>query len=384
VTRTELDAVARPLLDRTVRIMQGVIRESRLAPHELAGIFLAGAASRMPLVATLLHREIGLAPVTVEQPELAVSEGGLTAPSSMSPPNPSTPVQPIQAGSPPISPATGFPVPPPAPPFPAIPPAPVTPAQMGSPPQPQAPGSAPPTPVTTVPEPSPATRSRRRVIAAVVGGLAIVVALAILVVVVIKPGSGDDALNDVVDDITVCPGTFTAPWVEETDDGDFVGLDAALMDMLAKRLGEDVTWVDPDSEYAINSTQVFSAGTCDIVSGMSDRLGDAKMSTVYFRDFPVLVTLDDKPRTFESLKGDGQVGVDVGESDISDNYVLSVEYQYAFSMKSYDSQPELAQALESGEIDGAFMYMDDWVTMPGANETLQLADAEREGNTSFE
>jgi cyclophilin family peptidyl-prolyl cis-trans isomerase/Ethanolamine utilization protein EutJ (predicted chaperonin) len=79
LTRDELETVARPLLQRTVRIAQGVIRESGLRPDQLTALFLVGAASRMPLVATMLHQELGIAPATIEQPELAVSEGALNA-----------------------------------------------------------------------------------------------------------------------------------------------------------------------------------------------------------------------------------------------------------------------------------------------------------------
>ncbi|WP_168801790.1 Hsp70 family protein [Glycomyces buryatensis] len=77
LTREELESVCAPLVERTVRVAQGVIRESGLANEQIAGLFLVGAASRMPLVATRLHQELGIAPAAIEQPELAVSEGGL-------------------------------------------------------------------------------------------------------------------------------------------------------------------------------------------------------------------------------------------------------------------------------------------------------------------
>ncbi|WP_157930626.1 glycine betaine ABC transporter substrate-binding protein [Glycomyces xiaoerkulensis] len=89
LTRRELESVAAPLLERTVRITRGVVRESGLSADEIAGLFLVGAASRMPLAATLLHREIGIRPAAIEQPELAVSEGGLpTEAAASSPPEP--------------------------------------------------------------------------------------------------------------------------------------------------------------------------------------------------------------------------------------------------------------------------------------------------------
>jgi len=79
LTREEVEQVCAPLVERTIRVTQGVIRESGLAKEQITGLFLVGAASRMPLVATLLHRAIGIAPAAIEQPELAVSEGGLVA-----------------------------------------------------------------------------------------------------------------------------------------------------------------------------------------------------------------------------------------------------------------------------------------------------------------
>jgi DNA-binding NarL/FixJ family response regulator len=41
-------------------------------PSAIAGLFLVGGSSRIPLVATMLHESIGIAPVVAEQPELVV------------------------------------------------------------------------------------------------------------------------------------------------------------------------------------------------------------------------------------------------------------------------------------------------------------------------
>ncbi|MFG1928692.1 hypothetical protein [Cryptosporangium sp. NPDC048952] len=40
-------------------------------------MFLVGGACRMPLVATLLHREFGIAPILSDSPELVVASGAL-------------------------------------------------------------------------------------------------------------------------------------------------------------------------------------------------------------------------------------------------------------------------------------------------------------------
>ncbi|WP_051392809.1 Hsp70 family protein [Glycomyces arizonensis] len=86
LTRDELETVAAPLIERTVRITQDAIREAGLAPEQIAGLFPVGAASRMPLVATMLRHGLGIEPAAVERPELAVSEGGLVAQAVVSSP----------------------------------------------------------------------------------------------------------------------------------------------------------------------------------------------------------------------------------------------------------------------------------------------------------
>ncbi|UWZ35379.1 Hsp70 family protein [Dactylosporangium roseum] len=79
ITRDAFEERARPLLEQTVRTTAGVIRWAGLDKARLAGVFLVGGSSRIPQVATLLERELGLAPTIIEQPELVVAEGSLRA-----------------------------------------------------------------------------------------------------------------------------------------------------------------------------------------------------------------------------------------------------------------------------------------------------------------
>jgi actin-like ATPase involved in cell morphogenesis len=79
LTREELETVARPVLEQTVQITQNLLRWAHLPDGRLAGVFLVGGASRIPLVATLLHRALGDPPVVIEQPELVVAEGSILA-----------------------------------------------------------------------------------------------------------------------------------------------------------------------------------------------------------------------------------------------------------------------------------------------------------------
>jgi WD40 repeat protein len=80
VTREEFEQAARPALARTVEVTQATIREARVRDGELAGLFLVGGSTRIPLVATLLHQGIGITPTVLEQPEIVVAEGALCVP----------------------------------------------------------------------------------------------------------------------------------------------------------------------------------------------------------------------------------------------------------------------------------------------------------------
>ncbi|WP_433297243.1 Hsp70 family protein [Actinoplanes sp. CA-030573] len=91
LTRDELEKLARPVLDQTVRITKNLLRWADLPEGRLAGVFLVGGASRIPLVATLLHRELGEAPVVIEQPELVVAEGSILADAALLTTGPAAP-----------------------------------------------------------------------------------------------------------------------------------------------------------------------------------------------------------------------------------------------------------------------------------------------------
>jgi molecular chaperone DnaK len=77
ITRAEFEALAHPMLARTVEVTAATIAQTGLAADRFAGVFLVGGGSRIPLVATLLHQRQRIAPTALEQPELAVAEGAL-------------------------------------------------------------------------------------------------------------------------------------------------------------------------------------------------------------------------------------------------------------------------------------------------------------------
>jgi hypothetical protein len=79
ITREQLDELARPIVDRTVTAARGALLDAGADPRQLAAVVLVGGASRMPIVATQLHRVLGIAATVLEQPELVVAEGSLMA-----------------------------------------------------------------------------------------------------------------------------------------------------------------------------------------------------------------------------------------------------------------------------------------------------------------
>ncbi|MFJ6166954.1 Hsp70 family protein [Micromonospora orduensis] len=128
LTRADVERVATPLLRRAVDRAREVIAAAGLRPDQLAGLFLVGGSSRIPLVARMLHTELGVAPTVLDQPELPVAEGALTD-------IPLRRAQPAYAG-PPVAappPAAVPGTPPGPPPWPGSPAPAAVPASGGSP-----------------------------------------------------------------------------------------------------------------------------------------------------------------------------------------------------------------------------------------------------------
>ncbi|GAA2354070.1 Hsp70 family protein [Dactylosporangium salmoneum] len=77
VSRDEFEQLAEPVIARTVAVTRAAVRSAGIELSDVGGIFLVGGSSRVPLVATLLHRAFGMPPAVLEQPELVVAEGSL-------------------------------------------------------------------------------------------------------------------------------------------------------------------------------------------------------------------------------------------------------------------------------------------------------------------
>nr|BFE56104.1 hypothetical protein GCM10020063_006300 [Dactylosporangium thailandense] len=77
LTRAEVEALAAPLVQRTLNAITATLAECPVPLRPLAGVVLVGGASRMPLVATMLHRALRVPPTITDQPELVVAAGSI-------------------------------------------------------------------------------------------------------------------------------------------------------------------------------------------------------------------------------------------------------------------------------------------------------------------
>jgi hypothetical protein len=86
VTRTELEALIRPRLLRSVELPAATVRAAGLVPDRLAGVYLVGGSSRIPLAAMLIAEQLHIVPTNLDQPETAVAPGAhRVAPEGLSP-----------------------------------------------------------------------------------------------------------------------------------------------------------------------------------------------------------------------------------------------------------------------------------------------------------
>jgi molecular chaperone DnaK len=82
IGREEFETLAAPVIARTVAACASAVSAAGARP---TAVYLAGGSSRIPAVATALHRELGVAPTVVDQPELAVAQGSLLAGATAAP-----------------------------------------------------------------------------------------------------------------------------------------------------------------------------------------------------------------------------------------------------------------------------------------------------------
>nr|WP_246361043.1 Hsp70 family protein [Haloechinothrix aidingensis] len=118
VTRGELEALVRPAMLRSVELLSRTLQGAGIGAGELAGIYLVGGSSRLPLVGTMISEKLGVVPASLDQPETAVgfgahhatAGGGPAAPAQSPaagahpPPAPPGRASPAQSGPVPVAP----------------------------------------------------------------------------------------------------------------------------------------------------------------------------------------------------------------------------------------------------------------------------------------
>jgi molecular chaperone HscA len=75
VTRAQLEAAARPLLDRTLASVRKVLRDARVSRDEVQGVVMVGGATRMPAVRQAVAGHFGREPLIDLNPDEVVALG---------------------------------------------------------------------------------------------------------------------------------------------------------------------------------------------------------------------------------------------------------------------------------------------------------------------
>ena len=112
LTRREFEGLIRPGITRTVEMLAATIERAGVARNKLAGIYLVGGSSRIPLIATVISEKLGVVASTLDQPETSVAMGAALSPGGMRPPGRTENLAP--PGGRPMGPPTGPPMGPPS------------------------------------------------------------------------------------------------------------------------------------------------------------------------------------------------------------------------------------------------------------------------------
>jgi len=148
-----------------------------------------------------------------------------------------------------------------------------------------------------------------------------------------------------------------APFESYNPDGEMVGFDIELAEMIAEELGYELQIEDMKFGGLVGALQ---ANRVDMVlSGMSadeERRENVDFSIEYNESSEMLLSTKDEPiETLEELTGK-TIGVQLGSIQEEGAETLSKEYD--FEIKKIDDGPMLIQELISNRIDVAYMDKD--------------------------
>lgn len=103
LTRREFEGLIRPAIARTIELVSATVSRAGLSPEKLAGIYLVGGSSRIPLVATMITEKLRVVPTTLDQPEASVAMGAALSPGNMRPMGRTEVLGPPSGGNRPLS-----------------------------------------------------------------------------------------------------------------------------------------------------------------------------------------------------------------------------------------------------------------------------------------
>lgn len=171
----------------------------------------------------------------------------------------------------------------------------------------------------------------------------------------------DDAADG--DILTVCTSIPFDPF-EMEEDGEVVGFDAAMMELLADRRDQELEWNDVDFD-AISSGSALNTGQCDIAAAAltitETREENMGMSDGYFRADQALVIPEDSDiSTLEDLEG-LEVAVQAGST--GEEFASSIEDEHGFTPVAHRDMGNVQAALSSGGADASLADVSAWGSM---------------------
>jgi hypothetical protein len=75
LTRSELEKLIAPDIEATVDTLETALKDASVSPGDLAGVYLVGGSSRIPLVADTIWRRLGVKPAVQDNPKSVVALG---------------------------------------------------------------------------------------------------------------------------------------------------------------------------------------------------------------------------------------------------------------------------------------------------------------------
>lgn len=167
------------------------------------------------------------------------------------------------------------------------------------------------------------------------------------------------------DTLTVCTNIPFEPF-EYREDGEYVGFDIDLMNLLAERLDQTVEVVEIQFE-SISSGEALNAGTCDIAAaGMSiteERQSAMGVSQAYYRADQALVV--GPGSTVTDLDGLEGLNVAVQSGSTGEAYAEGIKDQYGFEPIAFESMGDIATAMTagSGSVAASIADLATWSAM---------------------